>query len=118
MAWVIIESNLISVALWKQDGLYFMFDPKDTLADGKFTTKRLETIEKSIKEARMQARMESLRKTQVEIQPEPNLEMEVIDEELKKYAVPEAHLSMMHLPQSSYRLPMTNEDGKGKMWSF
>lgn len=113
VAWIVIESDLFWLACWKQDGLYYLFDPKETLVDGKFPTKRLEFVQKSVEEARLKEQMQHIRKTQVETNEK--LEIEIVDEELKKYAVPEAYLSIMHLPKSGHRLPMRNvkeEEGK------
>lgn len=49
----IVQSILFKIAIWKQNKLYFVFDPKASEENGKLTTKRVKRAEKAIRKRRL-----------------------------------------------------------------
>lgn len=50
----IVQSILFKIAIWKQNKLYFVFDPKASDENGKLTPKRVKRAEKAIRKRRME----------------------------------------------------------------
>lgn len=49
----IVQSILFKIAIWKQNKLYFVFDPKACDENGKLTPKRIKRTEKAIRKRRL-----------------------------------------------------------------
>uniref|UniRef100_A0A336MJB4 CSON002558 protein n=1 Tax=Culicoides sonorensis TaxID=179676 RepID=A0A336MJB4_CULSO len=93
---IIIESNIFSVALWKQGNLFFVFDPKPTLADGTFSDARIQLIDNLTRKARLKSKLRVM--SQFQVNTSEDSKLEISQEELRRYGVPKVYLSLMNLP--------------------
>lgn len=117
-AHVIIESDIFEVAIWKKDGLYFLFDPKQSLIDGSLTAVRKRLAHKFTYDRKLKNLTEELRKKQVATALVS--EMDVVDDELKRYRIVKKFPSIMNL-KSKKEEPIADDnpdDGYIKFCSF
>lgn len=97
----VLESSIFTIALWKQDGLYFVFDPKSCDENAKLTDKRNRDIERTIKKRKAE---EARLLKEKEDEQKKLMEEELKDKEVATPDITQKNDSLMTIPEDSVAL--------------